>query len=262
MSVLILSLLPFWESSTDVTYFYIGGSGDPTYATKKIFYSSSDLPHGDPAESSYRRSSRVVGWGAYAGVRRNEWSLEARYDRWEPVYWEAYGGTVTSDPTTQQEIQVSLRRHASTASFTNMGVMLGYYKYQDSKVGTDYVSTEVSGNIFTVGGQLFMEKPEEEPGMGFMPWVGGNAGFFLASYWDENGYSSDAMVPIFTLEVGLKWRPWSWLDLWSRGGASVMSTKFKIPETQQSSYEYVSYDLSRFFLQVGATLTYTRGIVY
>ncbi len=260
MPLFIFSVLPFWEEATDVTRFYLSGWGNGAYWGRQIVYSSRDEFHGG---SWNRWNAMGLTWGALGGFRRNEWGAEILYEQIPLKNWETKDDVVY-DPSTRTAFYIMIKRFMNPQTHTYLGFDIRYERFNSTKVALlhDYLNVDnsVGGNSFGLEGKLFLENDRfNRPNRGILPWIGGYIGFYSCSYEDDNKIASDALIPEVELNLGLKLKPWSWLDFWGMTDINLNEAQFDIDEDLGLGYDYVRYTNTIATVRVGMTLTYTRG---
>ncbi len=260
----LLSVVPFWDESMDVTRFYAAGWGNAVYWGKHVMYMDIDEAHGG---SMNMWDASGATWGAMGGFRRNQWGVEFSYEQVSLRYWHNDDDVVT-DRSTKTVFDLAIKRFFNASTHTYVGFDIRSQKFTGQTIATQQtyynINNEVNGTCFALSGKYFLENDRfNRPNRGLLPWVGGDFGFYSSSYSDDNDVASDALTPEIGLNIGLMVKPWSWLDFWGMGGVSLLESQYDIGDNTNADprYEYVRHSNTLGYFRLGMTLTYTRGYV-
>ncbi len=265
MMGLILSIVPYWESSSDITKFSLYGWGNSVYWARQILYLDIDERKG---EGWATWSARGLYWGAGAELRRNEWGISVDFEQVSLKYWkDGETGRAIYDNSSRVWVDLSGKRYKDELSNSSVGAFIRYSRMTSQTVATTETyyacTTALRSTVFGVRGRLFIENPDfNEPDRGFLPWLGAYAGFMSSSYSDEFGMASEASSFNVGVEMGLKWKPLSWLDFWAQGVIDLWELGFDVEGVQlEYPADFLRYNSTFAQLRAGLTLTYTRGYV-
>ena len=260
---LLLSIVPYWESSSDITRFSVYGWGNSVYGAGQILYL--DLA-GGKGEGWGSWSARGLTWGAGAQVRRNEWGLSVEYEEVPLKYWkDSETGRASYDYSKRVWVDLQGKRFKDAESNSNVGLFIRYARLTSQTVSTTETyyacTTALRITVFGVRGQLFLENPNfNEPNRGFLPWLGGYLGFMSSTYADEFGMATEASSFDVGLDIGLKWKPLNWLDFWAQSVVDLWELGFEV-EGVELDYpaDMLRYNSTFAQFRLGMTLTYTKG---